>query len=1071
MLTGFVVSAGCIRRFVRRSSRRSATIVDSMPLADARGVGPGAESARRAPLSSVPSSTVSYFESGAKVVLFRAPGPICSATVAVATTPVSDGGHPHCLEHLIFMGSQKYPRRGFLDMLATRSYSDGTNAWTCEDHTAYTISTAGAEGLLRVLPVYLDHILNPKFDEEQFQQEVYHVRRDGEEAGVVFQEMRGRENTEGDILSSAWHRALFRGSFLSYDCGGRTESIAQLTKDEVERFHTANYRRSNMTVILVGGDDLDLQAFISAMKPALEEEMTGSHPEISLDQRCLPVEKILLSETLEQRKLFPAADEDVGSLTIAWHGPKLADVRNTLAVEMILRFLTENEASLLNRRFTEVVNPFCSSIDYSIELFPTTVFILGFGGIPNDEGGESLAEEGDEEHEEDGSDQMDLEEEEEEHEEFVQDRGLLEPGIMSELVMQELSSVVNNGFPGGVEAIKETILRYRRNLLLELENNVHSHVVDALIPDAIHEDGLEIGTRLQQEFKALDTLLAEGEEFWKGVVSQWLVKNRSRASFVGKPSRDLSTQLQRQREESAAARHSSMNGAKAEDPKPSSIDLTSVTFPSLPDAARIAKLPCTVNRIDYHSQTIQVDSAFSGISIVVDTKHISKELREHLPLFCSLLFSVDVLRGDGSVEGYESFVRRLNEATIHCYAGVGRNAGTFRAGAIPSCVVVDVSTESGREAQAMEMVLQSVFRSSLSCERVSAMLSNLNSDATESIREGEVVCRAFSRLLHERAIGSSDSNAAMLTVIQQHEVLQRLQRMKPTDVIEKLEQLRTELFKASTPFIHVGSREPKPIIEMTRSLWSEAAGRVPDTENTTHYRHQRPKKYQEVKTASKVDTNVIVPIAGVQSGYFRLQVDCPVHHDHPDYYALEVLCEMWSRTEGPLYNGIRGEGLAYGASLWLSPIHEQLVVSISESSSPNEAWDVFVTLLTKSLENDMAETSSLEMDAAKAAVLYQMHGDRMTPSMASDLAFAGAARGVIAGNEEFARREKLLHDVTIEDLKRVERAHLERLLEPENGIAVVTCGLGSSDSIRSGFKSSKCPILLREETVDMLMSD
>mmetsp|Transcript_10386 Transcript_10386/g.43205 ORF Transcript_10386/g.43205 Transcript_10386/m.43205 type:complete len:296 (+) Transcript_10386:2506-3393(+) len=295
--------------------------------------------------------------------------------------------------------------------------------------------------------------------------------------------------------------------------------------------------------------------------------------------------------------------------------------------------------------------------------------------------------------------------------------------------------------------------------------------------------------------------------------------------------------------------------------------------------------------------------------------------------------------------------------------------------------------------------------------------------------------------------------------------------MKTTEVVEKLEQLRAELFEASTPFIHVGSRDPKPIIEKTRSLWNKAAGRVPDTEKITHYRHERPKKYQEIKTSSKVDTNVIVPIAGVQSGYFRLQVDCPVHHEHPDYFALEVLCEMWSRTEGPLYNGIRGEGLAYGASLWLSPIHEQLVVSISESSSPNEAWDVFVTLLTESLEGEMAETTSLEMDAAKAAVLYQMHGDRMTPSMASDLAFAGAARGVIAGNEEFARREKLLHDVTIEDLKRVQRAHLDRLLRPENGISVVTCGLGSSESIRSGFKRSKCPILLHEQALDVLMSD
>ena len=30
-----------------------------------------------------------------------------------------------------------------------------------EDHTCYTVDTAGAEGFLRLLPVYLDHVLFP----------------------------------------------------------------------------------------------------------------------------------------------------------------------------------------------------------------------------------------------------------------------------------------------------------------------------------------------------------------------------------------------------------------------------------------------------------------------------------------------------------------------------------------------------------------------------------------------------------------------------------------------------------------------------------------------------------------------------------------------------------------------------------------------------------------------------------------------------------------------------------------------------------------------------------------------
>lgn len=59
------------------------------------------------------------------------------------------------------MGSQKYPYKGVLDLLANRAFSNGTNAWTDTDHTAYTVSTAGGQGFLQILPIYVDHILYP----------------------------------------------------------------------------------------------------------------------------------------------------------------------------------------------------------------------------------------------------------------------------------------------------------------------------------------------------------------------------------------------------------------------------------------------------------------------------------------------------------------------------------------------------------------------------------------------------------------------------------------------------------------------------------------------------------------------------------------------------------------------------------------------------------------------------------------------------------------------------------------------------------------------------------------------
>ena len=70
------------------------------------------------------------------------------------------------------MGSEKYPYKGIIDHLANRGYSNGTNAWTDTDHTAYTVSTAGEQGFLQILPIYVDHILYPTLTKAGFVTEV-----------------------------------------------------------------------------------------------------------------------------------------------------------------------------------------------------------------------------------------------------------------------------------------------------------------------------------------------------------------------------------------------------------------------------------------------------------------------------------------------------------------------------------------------------------------------------------------------------------------------------------------------------------------------------------------------------------------------------------------------------------------------------------------------------------------------------------------------------------------------------------------------------------------------------------
>ena len=131
-------------------------------------------------------------KSSMRIAICPLPGPLCQADIIVPTECSDNAGLPHCLEHLIFMGSKNYPVRGYLDKLANLCIAQGTNAWTDRDHTAYSAVTAGKEGLLRLLPVFLDHVLRPTLTEPQFQTEIYHVDGEGKQAGVVFCEMQAR---------------------------------------------------------------------------------------------------------------------------------------------------------------------------------------------------------------------------------------------------------------------------------------------------------------------------------------------------------------------------------------------------------------------------------------------------------------------------------------------------------------------------------------------------------------------------------------------------------------------------------------------------------------------------------------------------------------------------------------------------------------------------------------------------------------------------------------------------------------------------------------------------------------
>lgn len=174
-----------------------------------------------------------------------------------------------------------YPYKGVLDLLANRCLASGTNAWTDTDHTCYTIKTVGKDGFLELLPIYLDHILFPTLSDAGFQTEVHHISAEGEDSGVVYCEMQGRENSAESRAILELLRFLYPNCSYSAETGGVLHNLrTSTTNEKVRDYHAKFYRPENLTLIITGQIGVDDVA--KALKSVEDRILSKVHSIFSL---------------------------------------------------------------------------------------------------------------------------------------------------------------------------------------------------------------------------------------------------------------------------------------------------------------------------------------------------------------------------------------------------------------------------------------------------------------------------------------------------------------------------------------------------------------------------------------------------------------------------------------------------------------------------------------------------------------------------------------------------------------------------------------------------------------------
>jgi Zn-dependent M16 (insulinase) family peptidase len=68
--------------------------------------------------------------------------------------------------------------------------------------------------------------------ESAFLTEIHHITETGEDGGVVYSEMQGRENMSYSVAHDAFMKKMFDGCAYASETGGKLENLRDLTNDK-----------------------------------------------------------------------------------------------------------------------------------------------------------------------------------------------------------------------------------------------------------------------------------------------------------------------------------------------------------------------------------------------------------------------------------------------------------------------------------------------------------------------------------------------------------------------------------------------------------------------------------------------------------------------------------------------------------------------------------------------------------------------------------------------------------------------------------------------------------------------
>ncbi|EMR09638.1 hypothetical protein PNEG_02221 [Pneumocystis murina B123] len=957
---------------------------------------------------------------------------------------LNDSGCPHTLEHLIFLGSKKYPYKGVLDFLANRSFAQGTNAWTETDHTAYTISTAGTEGFLHIFPIFIDHILFPTLTYDGFYTEIHHIDGDGNDAGVVYSEMQGHENTLNDLQLIHSQRALFPEGigYRSYT-GGNLKALRVLNVETVRKYHSKYYLPQNLCIIITGKIDVNELFYVldQIIEPNILNNLTPNLENWKrpwVDSPKTPPLKKSHTEIV----LFPDKDETVGEVLLAWLGPFSTEFLTLTALNLLGKYLTDSAISALQKELVEIEDQFCSDISFSMTIRLPSVIYLNLYSVPTKK---------------------------------------LEK--IEERVFELLNSVRDNPENFDINRMSTIIHREKLAIMDTNETDLDGIFTNVIITDFLYgsntKDTLK---RSLQDYEDYENLKLWTVTEWLQLLDFWFIQN-FHICIISKASAKLSLELEKNEkirienqrkklgEEGLKKLREQLRISQEKNDAP--FPLTVVSDFKIPSVKNINFITSMSARAGVAKQKINnthgeqcsdlqkyidqdslekiplylyfnhINSKFVTIQVYISSEHVNSDLKPYLGIYLDNFFLNGVVRSDGTKLTYEEVVRLLENETVDYSASWGVSASFLE------IATIQIKVEIQNYKKGIFLLKDLFYGSIFEPQRLMIFVFKSLNDIPQEKRNGNKICWALMRMYQ---LDKNLSTSKAINILSQINFLKRLKdelEKEPNKVVEKFKTIQNQLFKPENMYFQIISdilNLEHPVLSWKSFINHQEKddinmSRIPYKKIMLTEKGRTPSGIAHIISLSTVENSYSVHVSKLFSDF-----------NHKDFPAFILLLSYLNIMEGILWKHIRGAGLAYSVSFKTDI--ESGFVYYSIYSSPNvfNVWEK-TRVIINDIKNKKISFDENIMINAKSSLVYDIVSIDSTPFFAAQESFVSQ---VIKNQPENKRRQLIdeISNITIDELYVLHNKYLVNLFNSKTSDSFIVTTSSKCDEIMQGFSDA-----------------